>query len=156
MKRLTSFIIVSGLLAAPAFAAPKITEQTKTYPVSATTATGLKAEMERRGPKGFWAYTSWNIRWTAGCAVRVKVVYTLPKHKNPSAMSPAVRKAFDAMLAALVDHEKQHGANGINAAREIDRAGCNGGQRIIRKYNKADRDLDRRTNHGAKTGVILR
>lgn len=138
-----------------ALADPDVTEKTKTYSVSATTVDGLKREMKRRGPKGFWAYTTWRVNWTGSCAVRLKINYTMPKHSNPDAMSPELRRQWDAMVAALISHEREHGAHGLAAAREVEAAGCRNTKPIFRKYKKADRALDKRTLHGYKTGVVL-
>ncbi len=99
--------------------------------------------------------TRWDVRWTSGCDVSVNVVYTIPRHVNPAAMSADLRARFDLMIASLMAHERQHGQHGIAAAKEIRRAGCSGAQKIIRKYVAADRELDRRTRHGRNTGVRL-
>ena len=147
--------LVAGFVWTPALAAPQITETTKTYNVSETTARGLRSEMRNKGPKGFWGYTRWDIRWTRGCRVSARIVYTLPQHSNPDALPDRTRRAFDRMVANLEAHERLHGRNGINAAHEISRANCKGGAAIIRKYNRADKELDRRTNHGARDGVTL-
>jgi len=147
--------LVAGFVWTPALAAPQITETTKTYNVSETTARGLRSEMRNKGPKGFWGYTRWDIRWTPGCRVSARIVYTLPQHSNPEALPDRTRRAFDRMVANLAAHERLHGQNGINAAHEISRANCKGGAAIIRKYNRADKELDRRTNHGARDGVTL-
>ena len=145
-----------GLYPAPSVAAPTITETTRYYLVSATTATDLKREMRAKGPKGFWGLTRWDIRWTADCQVTARIVYTLPRHRRPDALSPPLRRAFDTMVRNLAAHERLHGQNGRTAALEIDRAGCRGASAIIRKYNEADRTLDRLTRHGATQGVNLR
>ncbi|KIN65776.1 hypothetical protein Z945_823 [Sulfitobacter noctilucae] len=154
-KGAVALVLVSWFCGTAALAAPKVTEILKTYAVDATTASALKQQMRARGPKGFWAYTRWDIRWSSACEVRVKVSYTMPKHKNPDAMSPSLRREFDAMVASLMAHERQHGQHGINAAKEIDRANCNGGMKIIRKYNRMDKEYDRRTRHGFTEGVLL-
>lgn len=145
-----------GLGISPAFAKPKISVVNKTYAVSGKTAKELTDEMRRKGPNGFWAYTRWDIRWTGSCRVTVKVTYTLPKHRKPSVMPSNIRKSWERMRAALVAHEKLHGAHGVSAAQEIAAAGCKNGNAIIRKYNKADQALDRRTNHGKTQGVVLK
>lgn len=145
-----------GLGVSPAAAKPKVSVVNKTYAVSGTTAKELRDEMNRKGPDGFWAYTRWDIRWTGSCRVTVKVTYTLPKHRKPSAMPANVRKSWQSMRAALVAHEKLHGAHGVSAAKEIAAAGCKDGNAIIKKYNKADQALDRRTKHGKTQGVVLK
>ncbi|MFK7836982.1 MAG: DUF922 domain-containing protein [Sulfitobacter sp.] len=148
-------VLVSGLCAVPALSAPQVTEKLKTYKVDATTVTGIRNQMRSRGPKGFWGYTTWQIRWSSGCQVTAKIQVTLPRHTNPSAMPQRVKRAFDAMVKNLHAHERLHAQHGIDAAYEIDRAGCRGAQKIIRKYNRADRALDKRTDHGKRDGVVF-
>jgi|TARA_R110000851_G_scaffold22821_9_gene67423 predicted secreted Zn-dependent protease len=138
-----------------AHAKPKVTETIKTYPVSATSLAGLAQEMDQKGPKSYWAYTTWYVKWTGDCKLSVTVDIILPKHKNPSKMPADVRKKFDSMLAALTEHERQHGRHGIAAAEEIERAGCAGGDAIIKKYNAVDIKFDKTTDHGRKKGVTL-
>jgi predicted secreted Zn-dependent protease len=139
-----------------AHAKPKVTETIKTYAVSATSVAGLVQEMNEKGPKGFWAFTEWYVRWTGDCKLSVTVDITLPKHKNPAKMPAEVRTKFDAMLAALTEHERQHGRHGIAAAQEIEAAGCAGGDAILKKYNAIDVKFDKTTDHGRKKGVVLR
>jgi predicted secreted Zn-dependent protease len=148
-------VLASWFIGTTALAAPKVTEKMKTYAVDATTAVRLKQQMRNRGPKGYWGYTAWFVRWSAACKVQVEVTYTMPRHINPAAMPPKLRKSFDTMVANLMTHERQHGQHGIDAAYEIDRANCIGGQAIIKKYNRIDIEFDRRTNHGGRDGVVL-
>lgn len=154
-RRLAALALALGLSIAPVFAAPKVSETTRTYGVSATSVRGLLNEMNARGPRGYWAYTSWNVRWSGSCAVEVKVTYTLPKHTNPRAMPADLQREWARMLKALTAHERLHGAHGIKAGREIDQARCRNPQAIIRKYNRADLRLDRETRHGRTQGVTL-
>lgn len=156
LRRATILLLVAGLFPALLSAAPNITETTRYYAVTATTATALKREMRAKGPKGFWGLTRWDIRWNADCDVRARIVYTLPRHARPDAMPAPLRRAFDTMVRHLAAHERLHGQNGRNAALEIDRARCRGASGIIRRYNEADRALDRLTRHGATQGVDLR
>lgn len=136
-------------------AKPKVTETIKTYTVLATSLEGLAREMDQKGPKGYWAYTGWYVKWTGDCKLSVTVDITLPKHKNPAKMPADVRKKFGTMLVALTDHERQHGRHGIAAAEEIERAGCVGGDAILKKYNAIDMKFDQKTDHGRKQGVVL-
>lgn len=138
-----------------ATAAPRISEVMEYYTVNGTSARALRNEMSRKGPRRFWAYTRWEVRWSAACQVSVRVVYTMPRHENLDALSPQLRRSLIRMFERLEAHERLHGANGINAAREIKDANCRKARKIIRKYNRADRELDRRTDHGRKQGVVL-
>ncbi len=150
-----SVCLALGVVIPPALAAPKVTEKVEHYLVSATTLRGIKNEMKAKGPNGYWAEARWLVTMSGRCDLQVEITYTLPKHKNPQAMSANVRAMFDKMQANLIAHEKQHGQNGINAAKEAARSGCKNTARIMKKYNKADRDLDRRTRHGRTDGVRL-
>jgi predicted secreted Zn-dependent protease len=60
-------VLASWFIGTTALAAPKVTETMKTYAVDATTAVGLKQQMRNRGPKGYWGYTAWFVRWSAAC-----------------------------------------------------------------------------------------
>ncbi|MCY4333520.1 MAG: DUF922 domain-containing protein [Litoreibacter sp.] len=144
-----------GFATHPVLAAPEVIIKNRTYKVDAVTAKSLVAQLKRRGPDGFWAYTRWRINWTRDCEVRVRVTYTMPVHSDPKAMPATLRKDWERMITALRLHEEQHGAHGIAAAREIKQAGCKNTRPIVRKYNRADKEFDRRTKHGAKTGVTL-
>ncbi|WP_157046562.1 DUF922 domain-containing protein [Roseovarius sp. BRH_c41] len=153
-------ILAIGLMFAvsggtPAQAKPKVTETIKTYAVSATSLQGLIQEMDQKGPKTYWAFTEWYVRWTGDCKLSVTVDITLPKHKNPEKMPADLRQKFDTMLAALTAHERQHGRHGIEAAQEIERAACVGGDAILKKYNAIDVTFDKKTDHGRKQGVAL-
>ncbi len=148
------FVIGLGIAGAAA-ANPVVTETINTYPVSAQTLSGLHQEMRRAGPQGYWGYTRWSVNWSGTCQVRAHVDITLPEHANPAALPAHVRRKFDAMLAALTAHERQHGRHGILAAQEIARSKCRDPHAIIRKYNAIDLEFDRSTRHGGTEGVTL-
>jgi predicted secreted Zn-dependent protease len=151
-----AFTAVLLTLAGTAQATPKVTQQTKTYNIAATSIAGLASEMKAKGPRGYWAYTAWTVRWSGDCRLSVHVDYIFPRHTRPNAMPADVRRKYDAMLKALTAHEQQHGKHGVMAAQEIEKAGCKGGDAIIRKYNAIDVDFDKRTNHGINQGATLR
>jgi len=144
-----------GITMSPALAAPKITEVIQNYAVSATTIRGLKSEFKTNGQNGFAGFTRWEVRWDAACRVEVKITYTLPNHTDPDAMPPQVRDSYFRFLKNLKSHERLHGQNGIMAGTEVKQAGCANVQPIIRKYNRADKRLDRRTKNGRSQGVTL-
>ncbi|MEM7241987.1 MAG: DUF922 domain-containing protein [Pseudomonadota bacterium] len=159
MQRVLCAVLALGLIASmsdTAFAKPKISEKTKFYKIAGTTPAALLAEMNAKGPQGFWGYSSWYVRWTGGCKVSVEVTYTMPKLKSKTGMSGELIKEFDRFYAALWAHEKTHGGHGISAAEEIERAGCKNGNAIIKKWNAEDAKFDKRTDHGKKEGVYLR
>ena len=138
-----------------AFAEPKVTVIEKTYGVNANTAQGLVLQMSTRGPVGYWAFTRTNVAWRGYCEVSVRIRYTMPVHTNPDRMSPELRAHWDRMITAMRRHEEMHGQHAINAAREIEQAGCKNGMAILGKWRRADRDLDARTRHGRTQGVHL-
>ncbi|NBR90556.1 MAG: DUF922 domain-containing protein [Rhodobacteraceae bacterium] len=148
--------LVGVSLAGAVEAKPKVSVSEKYYTVDATTVDGLLKQMGQRGPNGYWAYTDWRIKWTGSCALSATVTYTLPKHKNEAKLDPALQKKWKAMTTALKKHEEKHGANGVQAATEIEQTKCANGDAVIKKYNKKDIDLDARTDHGKKEGVVLK
>ncbi len=79
----------------------------------------------------------------------------MPKHTRRGAMPAKIRVEWDSMIAALKAHEQQHGAHGINAARELVQKGCRNGDAIVAKWAEQDRIYDRNTGHGRTEGVIF-
>ena len=149
-------IMTLPVMAESVDAKPKVTVSNKTFTVDATTIDGLLTQLHQKGPKGYWAYTDWYVKWTGSCETSVAITYTLPKHKNVDKLDPTVRKKWLGMIDALTKHEQKHGQNAINAAQEIEKTKCANGNAVIKKWNKADIDLDKRTDHGKKEGVVLK
>ena len=147
---LTAAIIA---LAGMAQANPRVSEKTKYYKINGDSVKALKADMRKRGPNGFWAYTRWYVKWTGSCKVTVTVDYTMPKLANPNAVPKEVKAKFDRMYAKLWAHEKNHGQHGIDAGREIAKKKCQGGDGIIKKHAKRDKVYDKKTKHGLTEGV---
>ncbi|MEQ8897826.1 MAG: DUF922 domain-containing protein [Roseovarius sp.] len=139
----------------PALANPVIKENWETYPVDATTAPDILRQMEERGPDGFWAYARWYVRWSERCEVRLRIEYTMPRHVNPALMDEPLRLSWEKMIKALGQHEEQHGAHGVAAARELVEAECRDGNAIIERWSEQDRIYDRETDHGRFEGVIF-
>jgi predicted secreted Zn-dependent protease len=133
--------------------AVELDETIVTYEVSELTADDLVVEMQAVGPHNYWAYTEWFVNWSAECDVSVSVIYTLPEHTAPEDMSADMQESWDAMLEALTSHEYQHGQHGIDAAEEIEAAGCENAHDIIAVWAQADKDFDAETNHGLNEGV---
>ena len=142
-------------LAAPAVAEPALSESIRFYRVSALTADGLRKEMAQNGPEGYWGYGRWTLRWSANCKVRLKTTIDLPRHSRPTALPPDLRRAWDAMVTALLAHERQHTTHGLQAALEIERSKCRNPHDIVDRWSAEDKRLDRRTDHGLKDGVQL-
>lgn len=148
--------LIAGLLVPACLqAGPRIEVVEKTYGVDATTSSGLVDQMHARGPRGYWAYTSWYVEWTGDCQVTAKIVFTMPEHRNAEALDTGLRDGWTAMIAALRAHEEQHAAHGRKAANEIARDHCRNGHAIIDKWAREDVLLDARSNHGMKEGVVL-
>jgi predicted secreted Zn-dependent protease len=156
MKCLFVSVLCLSVGATAADAKPKIKVVNKTYSVNATTAQDLIQQMDARGPKGFWAYTDWYVKWTGGCDLSVSITYTMPKHKNEAKLDPELRKSWQSFVTALRKHEELHGAHGIQAAQEIEKSKCADGDSVIRKWSEQDKVLDQRTDHGKKDGVVLK
>lgn len=148
-------LFLSCAVAGPASAKPSVKEKWAAYRVDGTTASQILAQMQQRGPNGYWAYTNWYVRWTGSCQVSVEISYTVPKHMNEAALPANLRTRWQAMYNALVAHERKHGQHGINAANEIAAAGCTNGDAIIKKWANADKVLDQRTTHGKTEGVVF-
>lgn len=151
----TACLAASLLLGQQAMAEPIIEENWQTYPVEGTTAGEILRQMQERGPNGFWAYTSWYVRWSADCEVRLQIDYTMPRHTAPHTLDEPLRNDWEAMLKALGQHEEKHGAHGVGAARELFETSCRDGDDIIARWAEQDRILDRETQHGRTEGVVF-
>ncbi len=153
--RILLILLCISLLSTPSLAKPRVKENLKHYTISGDTIAALKSQMKKKGPKGFWGYTTWYVKWSGSCKVNVTIDITMPKLKNPSKVPTNVRKEFDEMYAALLMHERNHGKHGILAAQAIEKAKCKNTDPIFEKYLKADKTYDLRTKHGRTEGVKL-
>jgi predicted secreted Zn-dependent protease len=146
--------ILVGNVSPPAIE-PTISIVKNYYEITGTSAASLRKQMKSEGPKGYWAYTRWRIKWSSDCKVRLTVNYTFPKLKNPDNVPLPLRKRFQAMLVKLKAHEEGHGQNGRDAAAEILAADCKDARAIIKKYAAKDKSYDKKTRHGYRQGVRL-
>jgi predicted secreted Zn-dependent protease len=124
-------LLLGYLLSGPVLANPTVKTNWGSYTVNGTTAEALLSQMRRKGPNGFWAYTRWYVRWTGSCRVSLEINYTMPRHTNRGGMPANLRQQWDRMIAALKAHEEQHGAHGINAARELVQKRCKNGDAVL-------------------------
>jgi len=147
-------LVAALLFAAPAAADPKVTVTTSYYTVDGNSVDELRDQMNRNGLKGFWAYTSWYVSWSAACHVSLRIVYTLPRWRSRDVAPAELRTKWDKFLASLITHERGHGTHGRNAASEIDHSRCatNPGN-IIRRWANQDRTYDITTRHGRTQGA---
>lgn len=148
-------IILTLVAAAPAVAAPNMTEQLVHYPVSGSNLGELRREMAQNGPEGFWGFTRWWVQWNKRCEVTLSITITMPRLEEPERLSARDLDIWQRMEAALLAHERLHAAHGVAAAREIHDAGCRNARKIINKWARQDRVLDRTTRHGKTQGVRL-
>ncbi|MGE3643214.1 MAG: DUF922 domain-containing protein [Beijerinckiaceae bacterium] len=132
-------------------------EETKTYPIRGRTGAELIAQMQANGPKGFWAYTNWYVRWDRSCYVRLSIRYTLPEWVDKQNAPPELQRTWEHMIDRLRHHELGHGQHGKHAAQEIGDSSCrNAPHLIVRKWSRKDREYDAQTGHGKTQGVALR
>ena len=159
----------------------------KYYKISPRSPHEIKPELMRRSPirEGggtFNGHTDWYIDWRSqgiqgpqGCVARdiktkVHVVHILPALSEYVSDKQTI-DVFNKFNDALTKHEKNHGENGLSAAREIDKAlseippqpNCrylsriinDTGKAIIQKYIYADDEYDRTTNNGLTEGAVI-
>lgn len=160
LRRILPFTIISALVLIlwPSISnsAPSVSVKTKYYNIKGSSAKGLKQQMRRHGPKGYWASTTWRVHWSSKCKLSVAISYTYPRWSDKKKASPALRNKWDSMLKNLKKHEKRHGLFGINAAKEIEKSHCGKkNHSIVIKWAKQDKIYDRRTDHGRNEGVKL-
>ena len=156
-------------------------ERVSPYAISGSSAAQLRNQMNARGPRGYDGYTEWHVDWNyryresgGQCAIasvdtRLQVSMTLPQWSDESKAAADLRERWQRYFAALKQHENGHREIGMKAANEIDRgiaslgarSSCDAlgaaanalGQAVIGRYNQADLDYDRSTDHGKNQGA---
>ena len=79
----------------------------------------------------------------------------MPRLEEPERLSARDLDIWQRMEAALLAHARLDAAHGVAAAPEIHDAGCRNARKIINKWARQDRVLDRTTRHGKTQGVRL-
>lgn len=136
-------------------AEPSVETIIKHYDIEGDSASELKRQMKRKGPKGYWGYNKWWIKWSGSCKVSVKITITMPRWKNRSKGSPSIERQWVKMYGLLKKHELNHSENGVGAAKEILAKDYRNPKKIIKKWNAKDKEYDRLTRHGVKEGIRL-
>jgi predicted secreted Zn-dependent protease len=166
--------------AAHAGAAPTVAVSTDYYEVGGTTPSDIRSELDRKRPRGWDGYTTWNISWqfryapAAGdcgmteVATHVAVNYKLPRWRVPAGASRDTRDQWARYERALRAHEDGHRDIGVVAANEIDNtlrgmraADCRGleaqanetARRLLDNAREREREYDRTTGNGATQGA---
>lgn len=96
---------------------------------------------------------------------------TLPRWEPPASASTELITEWERFLVAMLDHERVHLDNALSHRAEIERVireaaranpGINReqadslGQKLLKRLRERDIDFDLESDHGRKTGVILR
>ncbi len=178
--------VVAIAASSAALAEPTVTEAITRYDVTGATPEEVSQQMHTIGPidntekKHFSAVTRWNINWRytynrksdacsiSSVSVAVTVNYTTPRLVSNDVSLNAM---FDRYYANLMTHERGHAANGIEAARNIEKAiaamaplpTCEAlgvaanelGRSLIAPANKKDIEYDAATQHGRTQGAHL-
>lgn len=152
---MTSFALMASI--GGTSAKPLIVVKNQTYHIVGSSVAELRSQMDKKGPKGMWGYTSWRYFLSKrGCRVKVEIVYTQPVWTNKSKGSKSLQKKWNKFKSALKAHEKGHGEHAIFAGREIEKNGCRNSKQIADKWGRQDKKYDNATDHGTNTGVRLR
>ena len=157
------------------------------YEISPRSPYEIKQELMRQSPVragsgSYNGHTDWFINWRFqaargpyGCRATqiqtsVHVVHILPTLSTRVTDQQTI-DVFNKFNAALTTHEKNHGNNGLLAAREIDKAineippqrDCqtlirmidNIGNSLVQKYAAKDDEYDRATSNGFTEGAVI-
>jgi len=158
MGRFVIRVLIMALSMLPATALARPAE---TYTVAYKTVTGatvnqLIASLNRQRTAGSWAFTYWKVT-RSGCRTALVIRQTLPAWHDGGKAPGAVRRKWNSFHAALLAHEAHHVQIARNAAAEVDALSCSADDlKVLRKWIATERDFDRRTQHGIKTGATLR
>ncbi len=159
----------------------------KYYVISPRSPYEIKSELIRNSPirdggGSFNGHTDWYIDWKFhaapgpyGCqlynvSTKVHVIHTLPALSERVTDKQTI-EVFNKFNVVLTQHEKNHGNNGLTAAREMDKLfseiqpqqNCRYlsqmvndiGNSTVQKYIHADREYDRITNNGLTEGAVI-
>ncbi len=160
--RITSnFLVAASLVATGTTSAlarpgePDIVVRRTYYDVSGRTASELKRDMQKSSSNGFWAFTRWQVSWSASCHVTVSITMHLPRLRDRAQVSLPLRNRWDRMIANLRLHESGHAQNALNAGRAVLAADCQDPKTIVQKWMENDKVYDEATGHGRSQGVTL-
>ena len=127
-----------------------------TYEVTGSSLAEVQDAMTSDGPKGFWAYTTWNVSWTGDCETSVTGQITLPELAEDADLTDEEIAEFDRMRDALEAHELEHVGFGVAFAEEVAEAGCPANaNEMLEPWLQQERDFDEETEHGRTQGVYL-
>lgn len=185
IKTLAAVLLLGSSLAATAETIESV--EYKYYLISPQSPWTIKPELMRYSPirdrrGSFNGHTDWYIDWyfrplagPYGCKladikINVRVVHTLPALSEHVTDKQTI-EVFNRFSEALTEHEKNHGNNGLQAAREIDRAfqalppqrDCRSltrmaeeaGKAIVQKYIQKDNEYDYMTRNGETEGAVI-
>lgn len=143
-----------------------------TYRVTGTDFQGLRDQMSDRGEWGQYGGSLTVDPRGRPVLTRVTIaarpVITLPEWRDYSDGSPAQRREWDRMLAALTIHEDEHDAilrrvagdfhqTLVSASPQLERREVQRlAREMVQRHFDEQNDFDRRTSHGQTTGVELR
>lgn len=149
-------VLALSLPPALAMAQPAETYAVAYKSVTGTTVNQLIASLNRHRTAGSWAFTYWKVT-RSGCRTALVIRQTLPAWQDGDKAPAAVRRKWNRFYDALLAHEAGHVQIARSAAAEVDALSCSAdGLRVLRKWIATERDFDRRTQHGIKTGATLR
>ena len=159
----------------------------KNYAISPRAPHEIKSELMRNTPirnggGSYNGHTDWYVDWSYqsrqepnicsihNIQVKVHVVHILPILSEHVTDKKTI-EVFNQFNKALTQHEKNHGNNGLSAARDIDKAiseiqpqqNCRYvaqtinkiGNSIVQKYIFADNEYDRVTQNGLSEGAVI-
>lgn len=153
---LRSAAVLAALAAGPACAQDFPEDITyDSYIVDGSTLAEVADDMAANGPRGFWAYTTWQVNWTDSCDVSIEGRITLPELAEDSELSDDDVATFDTMLEALTLHEEGHIDFARGFAADAANAGCDPADDVLEDWLQRERDYDAETDHGRTQGVTL-
>ena len=179
---------LAGLSAEPAVAEFKIETERVYYDVSGTSIADIEGALyrearDRTGCSKCYAKTKWKVRWRfkyetddgrctlTRAQVTADVSYVLPRWPGLDSGAPEIQAKWRTMIQALTAHEENHGKNGIETGKKVERAllalppapDCDAlkasisatTQRLIAEGNAWDDAYDERTKYGRTEGADL-
>ena len=126
------------------------------YDIGGATIDEILDQLNNNPLNDHWGYTTTGTNVWPECSIEFWAKVTMPRLVHPETLSDKDRREVERMIEALKQHEMRHVYIGLYLAEEFARDGCPKDFSYLSDYwHSKDKELDKRTSHGARDGVHL-
>ncbi len=132
-----------------------------TYDISGSSQKELGAQMKKKGPRGYYGYTEWNLKWS--CAeITVECIVTMPRWEAGESTGE-LQKKWREFWSSLARHEQGHVDivwKRVNETKKrVATMDCRRAVEAwigtLRRINRESAEYDARTGHGTAQGALF-